>query len=361
MSKLPEESTSATLAQSMERLAKQLESLDARMRESEERLARQAQQMQQVQNPIMQPRRLPRIELERNPPPLGDLGGDEEEEEDGGDQPAIDDDITSIKMKIPSFEGKDNAEEYIEWERKVEQIFECHSYSSEKKSALAASEFKGYATFWWDQLRATRRGKGQRPIPSWTTLKDVMRTRFVPSHYMRDLHNRLARLVQGGRSVGEYFREMEMIMARANIVEDDDKKMARFLGGLNSNIARELEMYEYNTMEELVQKAMKTERKFKEKSSYKTSFSKTSGSSSKYKGSASNYYKGESKGSFQKNSSFTPNYKKSNDSGEKSARETPTTTTPSREIQCFKCLGKGHKANVCPNKRVMITTPSGAI
>src|SRR2546423_4966274 len=103
-------------------------------------------------------------------------------------------------MRIPTFEGKNNAEEFIEWERKVEQIFECHNYSEEKKSVLAAVEFKGYATFWWDQLKAQRRGKGMRPILGWSTLKEVMRSRFVPSSYTRDLYNRLARLVQGGRS-----------------------------------------------------------------------------------------------------------------------------------------------------------------
>src|SRR3989441_7839956 len=102
-----------------------------------------------------------------------------------------------------------------------------------------------------------------RPIPGWSTLKELMRSRFVPSSYTRDLYNRLARLVQGGRSVEEYHKEMEMIIARANIEEDDDRKMARFLGGLNLSISEELELYEYHTMEELVQKAMKIERRLK--------------------------------------------------------------------------------------------------
>ena len=52
-------------------------------------------------------------------------------------------------------------------------------------------------------------------------------------------------------------------MARVNIEEDDDRKMARFLGGLNLSISEELELYEYHTMEDLVQKAMKIERRLK--------------------------------------------------------------------------------------------------
>jgi len=117
---------------------------------------------------------------------------------------------------------------------------------------VAAIEFKGYASFWWDQLNSSRMGKGLRPVPTWENLKELMRTRFVPSHYYRDLYNRLARLVQGGKSVEDYHKEMEMIMARANIEEDEQRIMSRFLGSLNSNIASELEMYEYNSIEELV-------------------------------------------------------------------------------------------------------------
>jgi len=62
-----------------------------------------------------------------------------------------------------------------------------------------------------------------------------------------------------------------MIMARANIEEDEDRKMSRFLGRLNLNIAGELELYEYNTMEELFQKAMKIERRLRNKALSKPS------------------------------------------------------------------------------------------
>ena len=32
-------------------------------------------------------------------------------------------------MKIPSFQGKNDPEAYLEWERKVELVFYCHNYS----------------------------------------------------------------------------------------------------------------------------------------------------------------------------------------------------------------------------------------
>ena len=53
-------------------------------------------------------------------------------------------------MKIPSFQGKNNPKAYLEWEMKVELIFECHSYSKEKKVKLVVTEFTDYAIILWD-------------------------------------------------------------------------------------------------------------------------------------------------------------------------------------------------------------------
>jgi hypothetical protein len=65
--------------------------------------------------------------------------------------------LGNIKMKIPSFQGKNDPEAYLEWEKKVELIFECHNYSEEKKVKLVVIEFTDYAIIWWDQLVMNRR------------------------------------------------------------------------------------------------------------------------------------------------------------------------------------------------------------
>ena len=53
-------------------------------------------------------------------------------------------------MKIPSFQGKNDLEVYLERVKKVEFIFECHNYFEEKKVKLAVIEFTNYAIIWWD-------------------------------------------------------------------------------------------------------------------------------------------------------------------------------------------------------------------
>ena len=64
---------------------------------------------------------------------------EEEEEEEYLDgrrrrgEPRRDNHLGSIKMRIPTFQGKNDPELYLEWERKVEHVFDCYNYSEEKK------------------------------------------------------------------------------------------------------------------------------------------------------------------------------------------------------------------------------------
>src|SRR3989441_1949055 len=141
--------------------------------------------------------------------------------------------------------------------------------------------------------------------------------------------------------------------------------MARFMGGLNLGISSELELYEYHTMEELVQKAMKIERRMKARSLAKPNASKANNVASSYKFNSANPSK-DFKGTFSKNlssssssSSSTPS-KSFDKSTSGDVRSLPK-TTPTREIKCFKCLGHGHIASQCPNRKVMLLTPQGEV
>ena len=78
----------------------------------------------------------------------------------------VDRNLGSIKMTIPSFQGRNDPNVYLEWERKVDLIFECHNYSEEKKVKLVTVEFCDSAIIWWDQFCKKRRRYGERPIVS---------------------------------------------------------------------------------------------------------------------------------------------------------------------------------------------------
>ena len=181
-----------------------------------------------------------------------------------------DNNLRNIKMKIPSFQGKNDPEAYLEWERKVELVFDCHNYSENKKVKLAAIGFSDYATVWWDQLVFNIRRNREPNVETWEEMKRVMRKRFVSTYYYRELYNKLQNLRQGNCSVKEYYKEMKVAMTRANIEEDREATMARFLAGLNRQIQNVVELQHYVKLEDMVHMAIKIENQVKRRDSTNT-------------------------------------------------------------------------------------------
>ncbi|KAG7559385.1 Retrotransposon gag domain [Arabidopsis thaliana x Arabidopsis arenosa] len=263
------------------------------------------------------------------------------------------DDLAGLKIRIPTFQGTSDPEEYLEWEKKIELVFGCQGYTEERKVKVAPTGFQNYALSWWDQLVTTRRRAGDYPIETWTQIKTIMRKRFVPSHYYRELLNRLRNLVQGSRSVEEYYKEMETLMLRADIQEDEEAKMSRFMGGLNRDIIDRVEVQHYMELEELLHKAIMFEKQLKRRSS-KPSFG--SGKPSFSSGKPS-YQKDERSGFQRDYKPFVkPKVEDQDQKGKGKAVETRT-----RDIKCFKCHGHGHYASECSNKRIMILKETGEI
>ena len=131
----------------------------------------------------------------------------------GGNGAHEDDGLGRIKITIPEFSGRcADPEKYLEWEMRVNQIFDGHNYSEEKRVRVASMKFTEYALVWWDNKNCTH----ERPA-TWTDMKRIMREHFVPAYYTRQLHSRLRRLVQGRKSVDEYYKEMQVLMIRTAV------------------------------------------------------------------------------------------------------------------------------------------------
>ena len=175
-----------------------------------------------------------------------------------------DNNLGGIKIKIPSFQGKNDLEADLEQEKKIKLVFDCHNYSELKKVKLATIEFFYYAIIWQDQLVINKRNR-EHPIEIWEEMKIVMRKRFIQSHYYHELYQKLQSLAQCNRSVEDYYKEMEIAMIRENVGEDQEATMARFLVGLNREIANLVELQHYVELEVMVHMAIKIENQLKRK------------------------------------------------------------------------------------------------
>jgi len=170
----------------------------------------------------------------------------------------------------------------------------------------------------------------------------------VPNHYYRDLYLKLQGLNQGYKTVDEYHKEMEIAMIRANVVEDREATMARFLNRLNRDIANVVKLEHYVELEDMVHMAMKVERQLW-KGYARPAFN--SGSSSSWKTNLKREGIVQPK-SFVPSRTEPPKAKVDVPTDAKGKSETQPKHT--RDVKCFRCQGHGHYASECPNKRIMM-------
>jgi hypothetical protein len=142
--------------------------------------------------------------------------------------------------------------------------------------------------------------------------------------------------------VEDYHKEMKVVMIRANVKEDREATMARVFSGLNRDITNVIELQHYVEIEDMVHMAMKVERQLKRKGTvrYTSVFSTTW------------------KSKWDRNDPAKVKRKtepsKGKDEGTSNKPKIESQPSQNRDIKCFRCLGSGHIASQCPNRRVMI-------
>ncbi|KAL5797688.1 hypothetical protein ACOSQ2_002508 [Xanthoceras sorbifolium] len=142
-------------------------------------------------------------------------------------------------------------------------------------------------------------------------------------------------------------------MIRADVQEDREATMARFLNGLHRDIVNVVELQHYVELTDMVHMAIKVEQQLKRKGS--TRVGQNSGSSSSWK---PNWSKREDQPSFKAKAEPSKDHKAGGTINQGKSDSQPTRN---RDIKCFKCLGAGHIASQCPNKRVMVLKDDGGI
>ena len=161
----------------------------------------------------------------------------------------------------------------------MEMVFYYHNYSKTNKVKIAFIEFSDYSIVWCDQLLLNKRRNREPVMVTWEEMKRVMQNRFVLAYYYRELYSKLQNLRQGNHSVEEYYKEMEDTMTRANIEENREAKITRFLVGLNQEIQNVVELQHYVGFEDMIHIAIKIENQVKRRGSSNKQFAPSPSSS----------------------------------------------------------------------------------
>jgi len=172
-------------------------------------------------------------------------------------------------VKLPSFSGDGDPNVYLGWEAKVVQIFHVHEVLEAQRVRLASLEFLDYAMQWWNKTLMDIGLNKRPPVVSWNDLKECMHDIFVPPHFRKDLLLKLQRLHKGTLSVDAYFKELETLLIKIDMHENEEAKMARFVSDFRRDIQDVVELYEYSSLQNLVHLAIKVESQISMKNAFK--------------------------------------------------------------------------------------------
>ena len=150
-----------------------------------------------------------------------------------------------IKVDIPDFEGKLQPDEFVEWLQTVERVFEYKEVPEDQKVKIVAIKLKKHASIWWENLKRKREREGKSKIRIWEKMRRELTRKFLPEHYYQDCFLQLHNLRQKTLSVEEYTREFEKLMMKCDIQEKKEQTIARYLGGLNTNMAHQVQLQKY--------------------------------------------------------------------------------------------------------------------
>ena len=249
------------------------------------------------------------------------------------------DDDRSLKVDIPEFEGSLNPDDFLDWLNEIERIFDYKGYSDKQRCKVAILKFKDYASLWWENVKKKREREGKEKVKSWEKLMKLMKRRFLPDNHMQDLYMKLHTLKQGDKGVENYIREFERLMMRSDVPEPKEQTIARFIGGLDTNIAHMVELQPYCSFEDVCKLAIKIEKQRK----------------ALIVAATKNHFKGNV--TFKNTIPYAKPESNTKDKGKgqiaESTKERPSFTrsySDTKGKKCFKCHGYGHFQANCPNK-----------
>ncbi|GJU03983.1 zinc finger, CCHC-type containing protein [Tanacetum coccineum] len=124
-----------------------------------------------------------------------------------------------IKVDIPKYDGKLDTDEFVEWLRTVERVFEYKQTTKENKVKIVAVKLR------------------KEKIKSWPKMKAKLKQKFLPTYHVQNSFSQLHTLKQGIGTAEEYSREFEYLLMKCDVPEDDPQMLVRYLGGLKARVA----------------------------------------------------------------------------------------------------------------------------
>ncbi|XP_074314123.1 uncharacterized protein LOC141649331 [Silene latifolia] len=132
--------------------------------------------------------------------------------------------------ELPEFTGGTDPKDYLEWERKIERMFDFKVLDDAKRCKYAIRRLSGGASLWYESLKARRARARKEKLSSWDSLKHKLRKRYVPATYRLTTYRKIANLNQGSLRVSKYIDEFDNLTLMRELEESEQLKMVEAQG-----------------------------------------------------------------------------------------------------------------------------------
>ncbi|GKV08696.1 hypothetical protein SLEP1_g20294 [Rubroshorea leprosula] len=173
--------------------------------------------------------------------------------------------VRDIKMEELHFEGRLQPNEFIDWLHTVERVFELKDVPDDKCVKLVAIKLKKHASIWWENLKRSREREGRNKIRTWEKMCRELTRKFLPDRYYQDNFVKFHNLQQKSLTMEEYTMEFEQLMMKCDVREKDEQTIARYLGGLDYDISKVVQLQQYWTLDDVIQLSLRVEKQISKK------------------------------------------------------------------------------------------------
>jgi hypothetical protein len=252
-----------------------------------------------------------------------------------------------VKVDIPEFEGRMQPDEFIDWLNTIERIFEYKDVPEHHKVKLVAIKLRKHASLWWEHVKKQRERERKSRIVTWEKMKKALKRKYLPDHYRQDAFLKFHNFRQNELSVEDYTAEFDHSMMRCDIVEPEEQMVARYLGGLRSEISNVVQLQPYWTYNDVCKLAHKVEKQLKDRRSTSRPFNQGGITNRGSSSTAKTVPYSKVAAAKSANDGAKPPAKNESPAGS----NRPNTSNSNRK--CFKCQGFGHIASDCPNRKMI--------
>lgn len=143
-----------------------------------------------------------------------------------------------------------------DWIMEMENIFEICKCSEDQKVLYASFMLRRNALHWWNTITESH-GKEIMRTMLWDQFKALIYKNFSPKNLIRRLEDEFINLKQGNMSIQRYMADFLMLSRFASVhVSTEERKITRFIEGLNVEIRSQFVVSCPKTFEEVVEVAL---------------------------------------------------------------------------------------------------------